>query len=204
MFLYISIPALIYPPFGVVFGTFIVSEDKLERFLYLQVFLLYLVFISDVFNTSSRSLMAASAASDSKTLFLASLSLTWVVLHSCSLRMRLSSISLLWASCGITISVLTCNSIVMSWPVAIPIFWTGFSHFVHISSADFFSPYVNIEFPRALDRPDLDFSFLELSCYPLPLYLTLPIPELLTLLELPPLPEPPLRLFMAVDFCQSY
>ena len=44
LFLYISLPVLMDPPFEVVFGPFITSEDNLERVLYFQVWFLYFVF----------------------------------------------------------------------------------------------------------------------------------------------------------------
>ena len=155
--------------------------------------------ISTVFNTSSRLLVVASAASDYKILFLASLSLEWVLLRSSTLLMCLPSISLLWVGYGITISVLIPNSVLMSWPRVIPMFWTIFSHVVRISPAEFFSTYVNIDLPRAFNIPKLSFSLMELICFPLPEWLPMPLPELLPLQEPSPLPEPPLPIPMAVD-----
>ena len=88
--------------------------------------------------------MAASAASDSKTMLLSYLSLAWVLLRSWTLRMCLSVVSLLLVGSGITISVLVHNYVLISWPRAIPNFWTTFSYVVGILSAELFSPYVYI------------------------------------------------------------
>ena len=143
--------------------------------------------------------MATSTASNSKTLFLASLILEWVLLCSWNLLMCLPSIYWMWVRSGITISVLICNSVLMSWPRAIPMFWTTFSHDVHILSVEFFSTYVNIDLPRAFNIPKFSFSLMELICFPLPEWLPMPLPELLPLQEPSPLPEPPLPIPMAVD-----
>ena len=91
-----------------------------------QVCFIYFFLLSDVFNTAFRLLMSESAASDSKTLFLASLSLAWVVFHSWTLRMCLSSIYLMWVGSGITISALICKYVLVSWPKEIPMCWTTF------------------------------------------------------------------------------
>ena len=137
--------------------------------------------------------MASSAASYSKILLLASLSLAWVVLRSWTLRECLSIIHWLWVGSCITICVLVRNSVLMSWPRSIPMCWTNFSHIVRILSTELFSPYVKKYFPRALDSPDFAFSFLKLVWCTLPAWIPLPLPERM------PLPEPPLPLPMAVD-----
>ena len=59
-------------------------------------------------------------------------------------------------------------------------------------SVEFFSLYVNIYLPRALDIPDFDLSLLEVTFCPLLKWLPLHIHDLLPLPELPPLPETPL------------
>ena len=148
--------------------------------------------------------MAASDASDSKTLFLDSLKLAWVMLRSWTFHMCMSSISWLWVGSVITISVLVRNSVIMSWTREIPMWWTTFYHVFRISSAEFFSSYVNMEFPKALDSPEFYLSFMEVAYCPLPAYLPLHLPEILPLPEPPPLPHLPLPLPIAVDCCQLY
>ena len=86
MFLYISLLVSVASLFDVVFGPFVSSEDNLEMFLDRQVCFLCYFWISAVFNTAYMLVMVASVASDYITLFLASLSLAWVVFHSWNLR----------------------------------------------------------------------------------------------------------------------
>ena len=147
--------------------------------------------------------MAESADSDSKTLFLDSLSLAWFVLRSWTLCMCLSNISWLWFGSGIIISVLVHNSVLISCPREIPMCWTPFSHVVRILLADFSSPYVNIDLSKALDSPYFDFSFLEVAWCLLPAWLPLTLPRFLPPLEPPPLPEPPIPLCIAV-YCRRW
>ena len=83
-------------------------------------------------------------------------------------------------------------------------FWMAFSHAVRISSAEFFSPYVNMEFPRDLNIPDLAFYLMEVACCNLPAYIPLPLPYILLLPETSTLPEPPLPLPTEIDCRQLY
>ena len=135
--------------------------------------------------------MLAFSARNYKTLLLASLSLAWFLL--------LSIIYWLWVGYGINISFLLLYYILMSWPREISLCWTTFSHAVHISSAEFFPPYFNIELTRALDITNFVFSFLEVAHFTMYAWIHLPLPEILPLPEPLPLPETPLPLPMAVD-----
>ena len=100
----------------------------------------YISFSSSyVFNTASMLLMAASSASESYTLFLASISLSWIVLHIWILCVCLSSIYWMWVVSSITVSFLVRNSVLVACSRAIPMLWTAFSHIVFILSVEFFS-----------------------------------------------------------------
>ena len=79
--------------------------------------------------------------------------------------------------------------------------WKTFSHVFCISSAEFFYPYVNIDFPRYLDSTDFDFSLLEVLCCNMPACIPLPLIEILPFTYPTPLPELPLPLPMVV-YCR--
>ena len=84
----------------------------------------------------------------------------------------------------------------MSFPRAIPIFWTGFYHVVRMSLADFFSLYVNMAVPKVLDITVFSFSLMVVSCCPMPNWMLLLIPLPPPLLEWTYLP-----LAIVVDCC---
>ena len=92
----------------------------------------------------------------------------------------------------------------MSWPRAVQMCWTTFSHVVHISLVEFFSPYANIELPGDLDSPEFAFYVLEVAFCNFPEWIPLRLLEILLLLEPLPLPEPPLPLPMEVGCRQWY
>ena len=152
-----------------------------------------------VFNIAYGFSAITAAASESRTFLLACSSLELVLLRSWTLRVCRYSMSWLCVGSFIIINIIVHSYILISLPRSIPIFWIWFSHVFCMSLAYFFSTYVNIELPKALDCPGFAFYFPVLAWFHLPVCFIFPI-----LLPLPLPKQNSLPLSIVVDCFQSY